>query len=334
MTLAELRYLVAVADLSHFGRAAERCRVTQPTLSSQLRKLEEGLGIALVERTTRCVTLTPIGTAVVAHARRILEEADQIVELVRHRHGALTSVLRVGIIPTLSPYILPLLLTPLHQRFPGLRMILREDLTANLMAALDAYALDVVLIALPEQTGGYHALPLFTEPFCFACPAGHKLSNRPIVTEQDLQHECLLLLDEGHCLRDQALEVCGDQFRDSKSPNADFRATSLETISEMVAAGLGCTLLPALAVPHLTARQQRLEVRPLVAAKAYRRIGLLWRASFPQGDDLKEFGRFILDQLPDSVEPINSAFAGTKAALPKPIQRPIDAELVAKSHSA
>src|SRR6201995_5030329 len=157
VTLAELRYLVAVADLSHFGRAAERCRVTQPTLSSQLRKLEEGLGVPLVERTTRFVTLTPVGTAVVAHARRILEEADQIAELVRHRHGTLMSVLRLGIIPTLSPYILPLLLDRLHERFPELRLVLREDLTDNLIEALEAYTLDVLLVALPVQGDGHRS---------------------------------------------------------------------------------------------------------------------------------------------------------------------------------
>jgi len=313
MTLAELRYLVAVADLSHFGRAAERCRVSQPTLSSQLMKLEDSLGVPLVERTTRFVTLTPIGATVVAHARRILEEADQISELVRHRHGTLTSVLRLGIIPTLSPYILPLLLDRLHKRFPELRLVLREDLTANLMAALDAHALDVVLIALPEQFGGYRAMPLFCEPFCFACPPGHRLSNRPAVTERDLADECLLLLDEGHCLRDQALAVCGEQYREGRGPSDDFRATSLETICEMVAAGLGCTLLPAMAVPHLTARHKRLEIRPLTAAKADRRIGLLWRSSFPQSEDLEEFGRFIQAQLPDSVKPISGPSANDAA---------------------
>jgi LysR family hydrogen peroxide-inducible transcriptional activator len=144
VTLAELRYLVAIADLSHFGRAAERCRVTQPTLSGQLKKLEETLGVALVERTTHLVALTPIGASVVAHARRILAEADQISELVRHRDGALTSVLRLGIIPTLSPYILPLIFQRLHQNFPKLRLVLREDLTANLLSALDTYTLDVL----------------------------------------------------------------------------------------------------------------------------------------------------------------------------------------------
>jgi LysR family hydrogen peroxide-inducible transcriptional activator len=304
MTLAELRYLVAVADLRHFGRAADRCHITQPTLSSQLRKLEDTLGVPLVERTTRFVTLTPIGESVVAHARRILEEADQISELVRHRHGALTSSLRLGIIPTLSPYILPLLLKQLHRDFPELRLVLREDLTDNLLDALDGFALDVLLIALPEAGGAYRSMPLFREPFCFACPSEHALANRPVVTERDLARERLLLLDEGHCLRDQALAVCGNQSGDREDPSDDFRATSLETISEMVAAGLGCTLLPAMAVPHLTARHTQLEVRPLKAAKAHRCIGLLWRTSFPRSEDLEVFGRFIQDQLPNTVEPI------------------------------
>jgi LysR family hydrogen peroxide-inducible transcriptional activator len=304
MTLAELRYLVAVADLRHFGRAAERCRVTQPTLSSQLRKLEETLGVPLVERTTRFVTLTPVGESVVAHARRILEEADQISAVCRHRHGTLTSALRLGIIPTLSPYILPLLLRRLHETFPHLRLVLREDLTDNLLDALESFALDVLLIALPEQGGSWRSMPLFREPFCFACPTEHALANRPVVTERDLAHERLLLLDEGHCLRDQALAVCGNRPSDPEGPTDDFRATSLETISEMVAGGLGCTLLPAMAVPHLTARHGRLEVRPLQAAKAHRCIGLLWRASFPGSEDLEVFGRFIQQQLPDSVEPV------------------------------
>jgi len=306
MTLAELRYLVAVADLRHFGRAAERCRITQPTLSSQLRKLEENLGVPLVERTTRFVTLTPVGEGVVAHARRILEEADQISALVRHRHGTLTSVLRLGIIPTLSPYILPLIFKRLHETFPDLRLVLREDLTDNLLDALESFGLDVLLIALPEQGGAYRSMPLFREPFCFACPTEHALANRPVVTERELAHERLLLLDEGHCLRDQALAVCGNRPGNHADASDDFRATSLETISEMVAAGLGCTLLPAMAVPHLTARHLRLEVRPLQAAKAYRRIGLLWRTSFPRGEDLEVLGRFIQEQLPDTVEPIGA----------------------------
>ena len=167
---------------------------------------------------------------------------------------------------------------------------MREDLTDNLLDALESFGLDVLLIALPEQGGAYRSMPLFREPFCFACPTEHALANRPVVTERELAHERLLLLDEGHCLRDQALAVCGNRPGNHADASDDFRATSLETISEMVAAGLGSTLLPAMAVPHLTARHLRLEVRPLQAAKAYRRIGLLWRASFPRGEDLEVLG--------------------------------------------
>jgi len=186
---------------------------------------------------------------------------------------------------------------------------LREDLTDNLVAALEGYTLDVLLIALPAPAEGHRTMKLFQEPFCFACPPGHKLSNRPVVTERELVNERLLLLDEGHCLRDQALAVCGDQYRGREGTNDDFRATSLETIAEMVAAGIGCTLLPAMAVPHLTARHRPLEVRPLRAAKAHRCIGLVWRASFPRSDDMEVLGRFIQEQLPDSVEAIGETSA-------------------------
>jgi LysR family hydrogen peroxide-inducible transcriptional activator len=250
------------------------------------------------------VTLTPAGERILTHARRILEDADQITELARQRHGVLTSVLRLGIIPTLSPYILPLFLNRLHQSYPHLRLVLREDLTDNLLTALETHALDVLLIALPEQAGVHPSMPLFREQFCFVCPTGHKLGNRPAVTEDDLAQERLLLLDEGHCLREQALAVCRDQYRERETPADDFRATSLETICEMVAAGFGSTLLPAMAVPHLAANDQRLEVRPINAAMAHRCIGLLWRASFPRSDDLLVLGRFIQAQLPDIVEPI------------------------------
>jgi LysR family transcriptional regulator, hydrogen peroxide-inducible genes activator len=308
MTLTELRYLVAVADLRHFGHAAERCHISQPTLSSQLRKLEEQLGVTLIERTTRFVNITPVGERIVSHARRILEEADQIAELARHRHGALTSVLRLGIIPTLSPYILPLFLNRLHSAFPELRVVLRENLTDDLLAALETYTLDVLLIALPEQSDEHPAIPLFDEPFWLVCPADHPLTEESVVTEVELARHRLLLLDEGHCLRDQALAVCGDRSREWDTTD-DFRATSLDTICEMVAAGHGCSLLPALAVPHLTARDNRLQVRPLKAAMAHRRIGLLCRASFPRRVDLQVLGRFIQEQLPDSVQRIGQGVA-------------------------
>ncbi|MBV9758687.1 MAG: hydrogen peroxide-inducible genes activator [Alphaproteobacteria bacterium] len=301
MTLSELRYLVAVADLQHFGRAAERCHVTQPTLSTQLRKLEEYLGVTLIERTHRAVVITPIGRRIVMRARRILEEADQICQTARHDKGLLASTVRLGIIPTAGPYLLPLFLRPLHEAYPDLRLVLREDLTGNLLRDLAAYELDALLLALPVDAEGCTFLPLFEEPFWFACPPTHRLANKPAVTEADLGGEHLLLLSEGHCLRDQALAICGDHARDSANASDDVRASSLETIGQMVAAGLGCTLLPALAVQQIARQGGGIAVRPFQAALDYRRLGLVWRTSFPRTDDLLALGRFIQEHLPEAV---------------------------------
>lgn len=185
------------------------------------------------------------------------------------------------------------------------------------MTALDRYALDALLLALPEQTAGHSVMPLFDEPFCFLCPTEHRLSNQPEVTEQELATERLLLLDDGHCLRDQALVVCGEQAGELQLRGDDFRATSLETICEMVAAGLGCTLLPALAVPFLTSRHQGLQVRPLRAAKAFRRVGLLWRASYPRGQDVNVLGAFIQAHLPGGVVRLRR---GRQPVLPLPLR--------------
>jgi LysR family transcriptional regulator, hydrogen peroxide-inducible genes activator len=318
MTVSELRYLVAVADLRHFGRAAERCEVSQPSLSGQLLRLEDTLGVSLVERTTRFVALTPIGERIVAHARRIIEQADLIAHLARHGQGTLAGDLRVGIIPTLAPYILPQFLGALQKKFPALHLALQEDLTDNLLTSLAAHTLDVVLIALPEHADAMPVMPLFVEPLRLVCPPAHRFSRQSVVTARDLVQERLLLLEEGHCLRDQALALCGTQLHDQTRPRETFRAASLDTICEMVAAGFGCTLLPAMAVRPLTARHARLAVRPLQSPQAHRRIGMVWRASFPRAQDLEVLGRFIQDQLPDSVTPIRpkAAPAGRRRAAP------------------
>ncbi len=303
MTLTELRYLVAAAELRNFSRAAEKCHVTQSTLSTQLGKLEKFLGVTLFERTSRSIALTPIGGRIVARARRMLEEAEQICELARHDEALLSGTLRLGIIPTLSPYLLPSFLRALHENYPGFRLLLREDTTDNLLKQLAAYEVDVLLLALPGEVHGLGSLPLFDEPFWLACPTGHRLAARPEVSERDLTGEKLLLLEEGHCLRDQALAVCGERDHAEGAMADDVRATSLETICEMVAAGLGCTLLPALAVPRLAAPDTGVEVRPLRAPKAYRRVGLMWRRSFPRRGDLVAFGNFVRSQLPPGVRP-------------------------------
>lgn len=309
MTLSELRYLVAVADLRHFGHAAERCHITQSTLSIQLRKLEDFLGVTLVERTSRQINITPIGQRIVTKARRILEEADQICDLARQNEGLLNSGLKLGVIPTLSPYLFPVFLDALHHAYPQLRMILHEDLTANLIEALAAYEVDVVLLALPQEVHGLHALPLFDEPFWVAFPAGDPLGKRTAISEHDFADRKLLLLAEGHCLREQALAVCGQQSNKSPAFSDVLHASSLETICTMVAAGLGCTLLPALAVPRLAVSGSGVEARPFKATGAHRRIGLLWRTAFPRSEDLVALGSFIQERLPDSVRLVNETVA-------------------------
>ncbi len=298
MTLRELRYLIALADLGHFGRAAEACHVSQPTLSTQLRKLEGFLGVTLFERTNKALRITPIGERIVAKARRILAEADSIVELARHQGAPLSGPLSLGVIPTLGPYLLPWLLPVLGAAFPELRLVVHEGLTDHLLGRLRSYRLDAALLALPVEGADLGATALFDEPFLFACPPGHPLARARTVRQSDLRGERLLLLTDGHCLRDQALAVCGLARAPGEDQAADFRATSLETIRQMVAAGMGCTLLPAMAVG--IPGERPIEVRPL-AVEASRRIGLVWRASYPKGDELELLAEAIRGHLPEAV---------------------------------
>ncbi|MDJ0947334.1 MAG: LysR substrate-binding domain-containing protein [Alphaproteobacteria bacterium] len=298
MTLRELRYLVALADHGHFGRAAEACHVSQPTLSTQLKKLEEYLGAALFERTNKALHITPIGEQIVAKARRVLAEADTIVELASQKVGPLTGPLNLGVIPTLSPYLLPWLLPALKGAYPDLRLVVHEDLTDHLLERLKAHRIDAALLALPIKEEELETLPLFDEPFFVACPPSHRLAKAKSVRTSDLRKVHLLLLTDGHCLREQALAVCGFDEAPAEDDGTDFRATSLETIRQMVAAGIGCTLLPAMA---LGSRQdRRLEFRP-ITGEASRRIGLVWRRSYPKTADLESLADVIRNALPPAV---------------------------------
>ena len=301
MTLRELRYLVALADLGHFGRAAQACHVSQPTLSTQLRKLEDALGVALFERTNKMLRITPIGEQIVAKARWVLDEADSIMSLARRRSGPLTGPFELGVIPTLGPYMLPWLLPPLERAYPDLALVVQEDLTDRLLDQLKAHRLDAALLALPVDDGDLNALPIFDEPFRLVLPPGHRLVGATGVNQSDLGREQLLLLREGHCLRDQALEVCRFEGHPGESRGTDIRAASLETICRMVAAGMGCTLLPAMALTG-TARRD-FEVCPL-DAEASRRIGLVWRQSYPRTMDLEYLAQTIRDNLPSSVRAV------------------------------
>ena len=298
MTLTELRYVVALAEHRHFGRAAEACHVSQPTLSTQIRKLEEQLGVTLFERGSKQVSVTEIGQGIVAEARQILAGVGRLRDLAGAAQACLTGPLRLGVIPTLCPYLLPWLLAPLQARFPRLELGLTEDLTDTLLARLVDYQLDAALVALPvDPANEIVALSLFDEPFVLACPAGHKLASYDVIETGKLREAHLMLLNEGHCLRDQAIAVCGQDGTDPR-----FQTASLATLLQLVAAGHGCTLLPALAA--------RVEQRPgivltgLADPTARRRIGLVYRRSSPRPADFRALAGLIRAEMPACVTEI------------------------------
>ncbi len=295
MTLQDLRYLVALVDHGHFGRAAEACHVSQPTLSTQIKKLEEQLGVTLLERTNKSVHVTAFGVDVVARARQILLDVEAIISVGRRVSGPLAGAFSLGVIPTLGPYLLPWLVPALKDDYPELRLAIREDLTAHLLERLVSHRLDAALIALPLFDDRVESLPLFDEPFWFAEPRGPTPANVEVMKEGELRGKKLLLLTEGHCLRDQALAICGTADRDNEG---DFRATSLETIRQMVATGMGSTLLPAMACSGF--HDDAVTARPLEGGVG-RRIGLVWRRSYPRVSDLHLLARTLRNHLPQGV---------------------------------
>jgi LysR family hydrogen peroxide-inducible transcriptional activator len=275
MNLRDLQYLVALAETRHFGRAAERCHVSQPTLSAQVRKLEDSLGVALVERRPRRLALTAAGEAVVERARRMLQDADDIRALARASQDPLSGQLKVGLIPTLGPYLLPRIAPKLARALPKLQLMLHEYQTAPLVDRVVKGELDLAILALPADTKGLQTRSLFGESFLIAMPEKHRLATRRRLKASDLEGEKLLLLEEGHCLRNQALDICAQAGTEEQ----DFRATSLETLRQMVAAGLGITLLPRLAAEGPFASTRSLVVRPFAPPQPMRLIGAAWRRS-------------------------------------------------------
>ena len=288
-TLRQLRYLVALAEHHHFGRAAEACFATQSTLSAGLQELEALLGATLVERTKRKVLMTPLGEAVAARARDLLRGAEDIADLVRAAGRPLTGTLRLGVIPTIAPFLLPRVLPDLRRRFPDLRLVLREDLTARLLERLANAELDAALLALPYDAPDMEMVSLAEDPFVLACPPDHPLAARESVAGADLAGAGLLLLEEGHCLRDHALAACALPV---PSGNEDLLGTSLGTLVQMVASGLGVTLLPELAVAGGILRGTDLVTRPLTGGGT-RRLGLAWRRSTTRKDEFRLLGEAL-----------------------------------------
>jgi LysR family hydrogen peroxide-inducible transcriptional activator len=276
LKLKDLRYLVAVADQRHFGRAAARCYVSQPTLSAQLKKLEESLGVQLIERTPNNVRLTAAGEEIVARARGILEASDEVVALARTQRDPLGGRLRVALLPTIGPYLLPHVAPQLRKSLPRLELRLYEYQTAPMVEKLHGGELDLGILALPVELGGLEARELYREPFVVALPERHALAAKDNLRVADLKGETLLLLEDGHCLRDQALEVCS---RAGVRDPQDFRATSLETLRQMVATGAGVTLLPELAGRGAYRSARGVLLKPFTRPAPVRHVGAVWRKS-------------------------------------------------------
>jgi LysR family transcriptional regulator, hydrogen peroxide-inducible genes activator len=292
LKLKDLRYLVAVADQRHFGRAAARCCVSQPTLSAQLKKLEASLGVQLIERAPHNVTLTEAGVAIVARARRIIEASDEVVALAAGQRDPLAGKLRLALLPTIGPYLLPQVTRAIRRALPRLELRLYEHQTAPMLEKLHAGELDLGILALPVELAGLESRELYREAFTVALPERHPLAARATVRAADLKGETLLLLEEGHCLRAQALEVCA---RAGVSDAQDFRATSLETLRQMVAAGAGVTLLPELASRGAYGNARGVEVRPFAPPAPLRHIGALWRKSTARRAAIEAVTRIIAE---------------------------------------
>ncbi|HVU46559.1 MAG TPA: LysR substrate-binding domain-containing protein [Terracidiphilus sp.] len=290
MNLQDLRYLVAVAEHRHFGRAAEACNVSQPTLSSQIKKLEDELGVTLLERTNKRVDLTPVGGQILTHARRALAEASQMELVALAARDPLVGPLKLGVIPTLAPYLMPLILKPLKQACPDMTLEIWEDQTRSLIDGLRNHRLDAALLATPPDAPEITDLALFDEPLLAALPLKHRLATAKTLSEESLAGELLVLAD-GHCLAIQAMAACGARNGVQRGAMpASMQASTLETLVNLVAAGYGTTLLPALAADSFRTRE--IVLRPLAGASC-RTIRLVSRPGFPRAQALRALERII-----------------------------------------
>jgi LysR family hydrogen peroxide-inducible transcriptional activator len=294
-TLRQLAYLVAVVDRCHFGQAAQACAVTQSTLSAGIRELEEVLGAPLLERTRRQVVPTPLGREMAARARDLLKGAEDMLDAARASKEPMAGPLRLGVIPTIAPFVLPGALPRLRKAFPRLQLFLREEQTAPTLARLRAGEIDVALLALPYDVGReIETLELADDPFWVVYPPGHPVPGRT-VKPGDIELENLLLLEDGHCLRDQALAAC--QLEGAGGRNQAFQGTSLPTLVQMVANGLGITLLPQMALDAGMLRGLGLDVRPLVGTPNSRKIGLAWRRTSARKETFRQLGAALKAEL-------------------------------------
>lgn len=316
ITLRQLRYLAALDEHRHFGRAAEACSVTQPALSMQIRGMERQLGVALVERRPSEVALTDVGAEVARRGERMLTAARDLEDFARHHGRLLTGRLALGVIPTIAPYLLPRILPALQQRYPNLRVDLRETQTKVLLEELARGSLDVAMLALPVPEADVETIRLFDDPFLLAVPADDPRPETARVTAHDIDQQKLILLEEGHCLRDQALTYCADARRDGAM---GLGATSLATVMQMVANGYGITLVPQVAL-DVEVRDERVKLLRFAAPQPGRTVGLAWRHTSPRKVDFVALGQLVTETLsaptPDlaSVTLRRAAKAGRRAS--------------------
>ncbi|MFA5520270.1 MAG: LysR substrate-binding domain-containing protein [Castellaniella sp.] len=316
MTLTELKYIVAVARERHFGRAAEACFVSQPTLSVAIRKLEDELGVVLFERGGPEIGITPIGLKVVAQAQRVLEESARLLELARQGHDPLDGPLRVGVIPTIGPYLLPHLVPAQIRLAPQMPLLLQEHFTERLLELLRQGEIDCAIVALPLPDTSFAMEALYDEAFYVALPCAHPWAAREAIAANELKNETMLLLGMGHCFRDQVLEVCPELSRYSASSEGiqkTFEGSSLETIRHMVAAGIGITVLPRSALNMPGQENALLSYVPFCDPVPDRRVVLIWRKSFPRPEAIQALAHAIrearvpgADYLPDTSDALDT----------------------------
>ena len=298
MTLTELKYIVAVAREKHFGRAAEACFVAQPTLSVAIKKLEDELGVMIFERGGAEVSVTPLGTKIVAQAERVLEQTDAIKEIAAQNQDPLAGPLRLGIIYTIGPYLLPPLVKTMIEQVPQMPLVLQENFTVRLLELLRQGELDAAIMALPFPAQGLMLQPLYDEPFVVAMPRQHPWAQRTAIGADELKSETMLLLGTGHCFRDQVLEVCPEMSRFSTSGDGiarTFEGSSLETIRHMVASGIGITVLPLASVPDMEAKHGMLRYVPFSPPEPSRRVVIAYRKSFTRVAAIEAVHRAVLD---------------------------------------
>lgn len=289
-TLKHLKYFISVAKFKHFGRAADACFVTQPTLSAAIREFEDILGVQLLERTKRSVLITPIGEEVLKRAKDILVQADSLMEMARSKGAPLNGELRLGVIPTIGPYLLPQIMEDVRRHFPDLTLYLKEDQTERLLAALKEGQLDVLILALPYESDAIDSYTFMQDRFFCALAKDHPLAQKKQIENQQIISENLLLLEEGHCLRDHAMAACS--WEGARNIN-EFGATSLSTIVHMVANGLGITLLPEMAIKAGITRGTDLITIPLAKSSPPRDIGLVWRKTSGRKEEFTLLGHFL-----------------------------------------